>query len=122
MSEEAIWVKCGPAAWRYFKDQAAYDAARGVKIDVHSVIDDSMPPTWHPCTGETIDSKRRFREITRANGCVELDGMNLNPGQRPIQEDKTEVIGKQIYDIMESMHVDEKVIKREIAEYFRNKG
>lgn len=38
----------------------------------HSVIGDSMPPTWHPATGEIIDSKSRFRQTTRAAGLVEF--------------------------------------------------
>lgn len=117
-----IWVKSGPSRWRYFKDQEAYDAACGKRVETHSVIQDSMEPTWHPVTGQIIDSKRKFREITRANGCVELDGVNLNPGKRDLPEPKTEEIGKGIYDIMEAMHVDEKVIKREISEFLRNRG
>lgn len=37
------------------------------------VISDSLP--WHmkhPGTGEMIDSKSRFRQATRASGCVEV--------------------------------------------------
>jgi hypothetical protein len=36
-----------------------------------AIIGDTMAPAMHPCTGETMDSKSRFREVTRANGCVE---------------------------------------------------
>ena len=42
-----------------------------------SVIQDSMEPTWHPCTGEKIDSKSRFRQITKAHGCVEVGNEKL---------------------------------------------
>lgn len=36
------------------------------------VIQDSMEPTWHPATGETIDSKSAFRRLTKASGCEEV--------------------------------------------------
>ena len=117
-----FWVDVGPGRSRYFQDESAYVRLTGRKVEVHNVIDDTMPATWHPVTGETFESKSRFRETTRVNGCVELDGADLNPGQRDIPEPKTEEIGKQIHDIMEARHVDEKVIKREIAEFLRSRG
>lgn len=36
------------------------------------VISDNMDPIKHPGTGAMIDSKARFREHTRAAGCVEV--------------------------------------------------
>lgn len=36
------------------------------------VISDVMDPLKHPGTGQVIDSKARFREHTRASGCVEV--------------------------------------------------
>ncbi len=36
------------------------------------VITDTMDHTWHPVTGEMIDSKSKFREITRSAGCDEV--------------------------------------------------
>lgn len=47
---------------------------RGV---VHFVIDDTMPETWHPCTGELINSKSRFRQITKQHGCIEYGNERL---------------------------------------------
>lgn len=38
----------------------------------HYVIQDSMDATWHPVTGEMIDSKSRFRRRTKESGCEEL--------------------------------------------------
>lgn len=38
----------------------------------HSVIQDSMNPTWHPATGEILDSKSAFRKATKAAGCEEF--------------------------------------------------
>ena len=37
-----------------------------------AVISDHMEPLLHPVSGEIIDSKSRFRAVTRENGCVEL--------------------------------------------------
>lgn len=36
------------------------------------VIPDSMDALWHPVTGEYIDSKSKFRRITKNSGCEEL--------------------------------------------------
>ncbi len=38
----------------------------------HYVISDTMDAMRHPITGKFMDSKSKFREITRANGCVEV--------------------------------------------------
>ena len=37
-----------------------------------SIHRDAMDALQHPCTGEMIDSKSKFREVTRANGCREI--------------------------------------------------
>jgi hypothetical protein len=38
------------------------------------IITDSLPPggLWHPATGKYVDSKSRFRQYTKAAGCVEI--------------------------------------------------
>jgi hypothetical protein len=36
------------------------------------VISDNMAPMKHMATGEVMDSKARFRQATRAAGCVEI--------------------------------------------------
>ena len=38
----------------------------------HHVISDEMPPTRHMADGSIQTSKRKFREITKAHGCVEV--------------------------------------------------
>lgn len=55
--------------------------ARSDSLPVPNVISDHMDPTFHPCTGETIDSKARFSKITKANGCIEVgnDPARLRP-------------------------------------------
>lgn len=37
-----------------------------------TIINDEMPSTVHPATGQRFTSKKRFREMTRAAGCVEV--------------------------------------------------
>ena len=37
-----------------------------------AVISDVMDHTWHPLTGEYVDSKSQFRQITRSNGGYEV--------------------------------------------------
>lgn len=48
---------------------------------VHSIITDSMPDTWHPLTGEFMDSKSRFRSVTRSHGCTEVGNESFTPRQ-----------------------------------------
>lgn len=38
------------------------------------IITDSLPPggLLHPATGTYVDSKSRFRQITKAAGCIEI--------------------------------------------------
>lgn len=40
------------------------------------VITDEMPPTSHPCNGKFYTSKAKFRNETRAHGCVEVGTEN----------------------------------------------
>ncbi len=37
-----------------------------------NVISDSMPAMIHPITGKLMDSKSKFRAVTRMHGCVEV--------------------------------------------------
>jgi hypothetical protein len=40
--------------------------------NAHHFISDDMAPTKHPVDGKFYTSKSRFREVTRAAGCVEV--------------------------------------------------
>lgn len=44
-------------------------------------IRDSMDGLWHPATGRIIDSKSKFRQETKAAGCVEV-GNQKDYGKR----------------------------------------
>lgn len=43
------------------------------------VISDTMPPTWHPCDGKIYESKKRFRDTTRAHGGLEVGNEKITP-------------------------------------------
>jgi len=49
------------------------------------LISDTMEPVQHPCTGEYFASKRAFRAVTKAHGCVEVgnDPARLKPKPKP---------------------------------------
>ena len=48
--------------------------AKGPSEPSTTIITDSLPPggLWHPATGTFVDSKSRFRQYTKAAGCVEV--------------------------------------------------
>lgn len=48
-----------------------------------SIIRDTMDAAMHPATGETLDSKSRFREITKAHGLVEVGTDNWRNSHNP---------------------------------------
>lgn len=53
------------------------------EIEVRTtIINDEMPSTVHPATGQRFTSKKRFREMTRAAGCVEV-GDQAMPERQP---------------------------------------
>lgn len=58
----------------------------GPRIEKQSatyVISDTMPHMKHPGTGEMIDSKSKFRDATRASGCVEVGTDSAASRPRP---------------------------------------
>lgn len=42
------------------------------------IVSDEMPPTSHPCNGQYYTSKTKFRNETRAHGCVEVGTESLS--------------------------------------------
>jgi hypothetical protein len=46
-------------------------------------ISDHMDATWHPMTGQIIDSKGKFRQITRERGGLEVGNEKFPPPERP---------------------------------------
>ena len=50
------------------------------------IIRDSMDAAVHPATGQTLDSKSRFREITKAHGLVEVGTDTMRTNHNPAAE------------------------------------
>lgn len=44
----------------------------GERSDATYVISDSMAETRHMCDGKYYTSKSKFRQVTRAHGCIEV--------------------------------------------------
>lgn len=55
-----------------------------------NVISDSMDPLKHMGTGQIIDSKSRFRQATKASGCIEIGNEIQTTPRAPVKLDKGE--------------------------------
>jgi len=65
------------------------------------VISDNMAPAKHMATGQVIDSKAKFRQATKAAGCIELGNEPIK-SRAPIPLDRSarrEAIKKSIYHL-----------------------
>jgi hypothetical protein len=74
---------------------------RTQKTQAFYVISDTMAPTKHMATGEILDSKARFRQATRAAGCIEIGNEPIK-NRAPIKLDsgkRRDDIRKAIYDL-----------------------
>jgi hypothetical protein len=56
-----------------------WPCVREVKSSAPYVISDTMIPSKHHATGQVIDSKAKFRQATRAAGCVEIGNEVIKP-------------------------------------------
>lgn len=54
-----------------------------------AIIRDNMDAMVHPATGETMDSKSRFREVTKAHGLVEVGNDYVTNVKPPIETAET---------------------------------
>lgn len=78
-----------------------WPCARQTKSTAPYVISDTMAPTKHMGTGEVLDSKAKFRQATRASGCVEIGTEAIKP-RKPILLDRgarREAIRRSIYEL-----------------------
>lgn len=66
------------------------------------VISDTMDPTRHMADGKTYDSKVKFRQATRAAGCIEVgsETATLLKPRQPIQLDQ----GKRRDDVKRAIY------------------
>jgi hypothetical protein len=82
--------------WQAIKAEKAPPSAASIVV-----LEDTMPMTWHPVNGQYYDSKSKFRQVTKAHGCVEAgndlktkDGGFRGLYSRPKQESIREAIAK----------------------------
>lgn len=52
--------------------EASIAGPKHVSASATGVISDTMAPTRHMADGRTYDSKSKFREATKAAGCIEV--------------------------------------------------
>lgn len=64
------------------------------------LIRDQMDPIVHHATGQLVDSKSRFRAMTKAAGCIEVGNEVQKPRQRP-REDLTKDVAKAVRMVRE---------------------
>lgn len=72
MSETVVYRPHHPQANENGMVPVSIAGPRIEKSQATYVISDTIPHMKHPGTGEMIDSKSRFRQATRAAGCVEV--------------------------------------------------
>ena len=79
-------------------DKSCHVARETAKLHI---ISDIMDPTWHPCTGEMIDSKHKFRQVTKASGGIEIGNERPKPPQpvRLDQRQRRDDIRRAIYQL-----------------------
>lgn len=90
-----VWVQVSEFRHKWYPSEEAYERAmgRGRESLSANVIDDTMPATWHPVTGEVFESKSRFRAVTRAAGCIEVGNelLSKQPERKPDSIPKEEL-------------------------------
>lgn len=86
-NDSGVWVQISEFRHKWYPTKEAYKRAIGeLSSESHVyIIDDTMPGTEHPVTGEVIDSKSRFREVTREHGCIEVGNelLSQSPARKP---------------------------------------
>lgn len=94
--------------WHDLDEPWPEKCAPKAKATAFFVISDTMQPLRHMGTGEILDSKAKFRQATRASGCVEL-GNSLPVERQPIKLDKAkrkDDIRRTIYNIRNGIRDD----------------
>ena len=61
-------------------------------VSAPHVVSDIMAPTRHMCDGRYYTSKAKFREVTKAHGCIEVgnETQTLLKPRKPIKLDRGE--------------------------------
>jgi len=76
------------------------EEAKGKRYEGHYVITDEMDAAINPADGRVYTSKGKFRQATRANGCIEI-------GNEKIEDRRSASVpgvGRAIAEAMEQIH------------------
>lgn len=87
--------------WHDLDEPWPAKCAPKAKVSTVYIISDTMIPLKHMGTGQVIDSKAKYRQATRASGCIELGNEPIKP-RVPVKLDsgqRREAIRKTIYDL-----------------------
>ena len=98
-SENGYVTKEEALEWDYHQeiDNRAVIGNQVVKLNF---ISDNMEPTRHMCDGKYYNSKREFRKVTKAHGCIEVGNDYKVTPRGPIKLDKRQ----RREDIKRSIH------------------
>ena len=99
MTTQRLCKACGD--WHDLDEPWPAACAPKAKSWSVSVISDAMPALKHMGTGEVLDSKAKFRDATKASGCVELgnEPIKSRPRIKLDRGQRREHIRKAIYDL-----------------------
>lgn len=84
-----------------FRDGKVVEKTAETYRDAPYVISDEMPSTRHMADNKFYTSKHKFREATKAAGCIEVGNSPIPPHKRvPLSQAKrVEDIKRAIYDL-----------------------
>lgn len=74
----------------------------GNKVVTMNFISDTQPLTRHMCDGKYYDSKKQYRDTTKAHGCIEVGNNVEGLKRKPVElsrRDRREAIKKSIYEL-----------------------
>src|SRR5690349_20907797 len=59
-------------AYKYFKEDDKRAVIGNQTVELNFISDSMGDYTWHPADGKYYDSKSKFRQVTKAHGCIEV--------------------------------------------------
>lgn len=65
---------------------------------------DTLEPTWHPADGKYYSSKKNFRDVTKAHGCIEIGNetktlTKSRSYKKPSRKQRREDIKRAIWEV-----------------------
>lgn len=73
-----------------YRNGKLVEKSKAEPLDRVHVISDTMNPTRNHADGRVYDSKAKFRQATKASGCIEIGNERPAGPRQPIKMDKLE--------------------------------